>query len=108
MLVVSSREFREKQKSYLDKVDEGIEILIQRGKNRSYKIVPVGNDDTLMSKEEFFAKIDRAREQIKQGKCTTVHSIEELLEYLDSTGSASGQDTLQTSIASSTKLRGKA
>jgi hypothetical protein len=43
-------------------VDEGVEILIQRGKNKSYKILPVRDDDTLMSKEEFFAKIDRAKE----------------------------------------------
>jgi hypothetical protein len=39
MLVVSTREFRDKQKSYLDKADEGIEILIQRGKNKSYKVL---------------------------------------------------------------------
>ncbi|MEA4978689.1 MAG: prevent-host-death protein, partial [Petrimonas sp.] len=63
MIIVSSREFRDKQKSYLDKVDEGVEILIRRGKNKSYKIVPVQEDDTLMSKEEFFAMIDRALEE---------------------------------------------
>ncbi|MEA4905234.1 MAG: prevent-host-death protein [Bacteroidia bacterium 43-41] len=70
MIIVSSREFRDKQKSYLDKVDEGVEILIRRGKNKSYKIVPVQEDDTLMSKEEFFAMIDRALEEAEQGKVT--------------------------------------
>jgi antitoxin (DNA-binding transcriptional repressor) of toxin-antitoxin stability system len=45
MLVVSSREFREKQAYYFDRVDDGEEILIQRGKNRAYKIVPVTADD---------------------------------------------------------------
>jgi antitoxin (DNA-binding transcriptional repressor) of toxin-antitoxin stability system len=83
MLVVSSREFREKQKSYLDKVDEGVEVLIQRG-NRSYKILPVRDDDTLMTREEFFAKIDKSLEEVKQGKCTTVKSREELRAFLDS------------------------
>ncbi len=84
MLIVSSREFRDKQKSYLDQVDAGAEILIRRGKNRSYKIVPVEEDDTLMSKEEFFAKIDRSLQQAKEGKVTTLNSREELLAYLDS------------------------
>jgi antitoxin (DNA-binding transcriptional repressor) of toxin-antitoxin stability system len=84
MLVVSLREFRANQKSYLDKVDEGIDILIRREENKSYKIVPVPEDDTLMSKEDFFAKIDRAAQSIKEGKGKTVHSKKELLAYLDS------------------------
>lgn len=70
MIIVSSREFRDKQKSYLDRVDEGAEILIRRGKNKSYKIVPVKEDDTLMSKGEFFAMIDRSLEEVEQGKVT--------------------------------------
>ncbi|HBL32713.1 MAG TPA: prevent-host-death protein, partial [Porphyromonadaceae bacterium] len=40
MIIISSKEFRNKQKSYLDKVDEGLEVLIRRGKGKSYKIVP--------------------------------------------------------------------
>ena len=51
MLVVSSREFRDNQKSYLDKVDEGMEILIQRGKNKSYKIISVTDDDIVINKK---------------------------------------------------------
>ena len=84
MLVVSTREFRDNQKSYLDKIDAGIELLIQRGKRKTYKIIPVSDDDTLMSKEEFFAKIDRSIQQAKEGKVTTVRSIEELTAFLDS------------------------
>ena len=84
MLVVSTREFRDNQKSYLDKIDAGIELLIQRGKRKTYKIIPVSDDDTLMSKEAFFAKIDRSIQQAKEGKVTTVRSIEELTAFLDS------------------------
>ena len=68
MLVVSSREFREKQALYLNHIDEGEEIILQRGRNKSYKIVPLSEDDTLMSKEAFFAKIDKALQQAKEGK----------------------------------------
>ena len=84
MLVVNTREFRDKQANYLDKMDAGAEALIQRGKKKSYKIVPVSDDDTLMSKEDFFAKIDRAAQSIKEGKGKTVHSKKELIDYLDS------------------------
>jgi len=78
MLVISSREFRDKQKNYLDRVDEGVEILIRRGKNKSYKVTAVTEDDTLMSKEEFFAKIDRSIQQAKEGKVTRIDNHEEL------------------------------
>jgi antitoxin (DNA-binding transcriptional repressor) of toxin-antitoxin stability system len=81
MLVISTREFRDRQRSYLDKVDTGTEILIQRRKNKSYKIVPVTKDDTLMSKEEYFAKLERGLLSIKEGKGKrmTIEQVNELL-----------------------------
>jgi len=81
MLVISTSEFRDKQRSYLDKVDRGTEILIQRKKNRSYKIVPVSDDDTLMSKEEYFAMLDRGLQSIKEGKGRkmTIEQVNEIL-----------------------------
>lgn len=83
MLVISSREFRANQKSYLDKIDEGVEILIQRSKNKSYKIVPVGDDDTVMSKEDFFAKIDLSIQQAKEGKAIKQNDGESIHDFLD-------------------------
>ena len=81
MLVVSTREFRDKQKSYLDKVDSGMEILIRRAKKKSYRIIPVTNNDTLMSKEEYFAQIERGLQSIKEGKGKeyTLEEIDKLL-----------------------------
>jgi antitoxin (DNA-binding transcriptional repressor) of toxin-antitoxin stability system len=84
MLIVSSREFRDNQKSYLDQVDAGAEILIRRGKTRSYKVVPVTEDDTLMSKEEYFAKIDRSLKQAEKGKVIAIRSAEEMKAFFDS------------------------
>jgi len=82
MLVISSREFRANQKTYLDKIDEGAEILIQRGRHKSYKLVPVTEDDTLMSKEEFLAKIDLSLQQVSEGKVTKVETKDDLQEFL--------------------------
>ncbi len=46
MLVVSSREFREKQAEYMmDRADNGEQIIVQRGKNKAYALTPVTDDD---------------------------------------------------------------
>jgi antitoxin (DNA-binding transcriptional repressor) of toxin-antitoxin stability system len=51
MLVISSREFRTNRRHYFEKVDEGQELIIQRGNNKSCKIVPVLEDDIVVSKK---------------------------------------------------------
>ena len=83
MLIISSREFRDNQASYFDRVDRGEEITVQRGKDKSYKIVPVTEDDTLMSKEEFFAKIDRSLQQAKEGKVYEMKEDESTKDFLN-------------------------
>ena len=81
MLIISTREFRDRQKSYLDKIDAGEEILIRRAKAKAYKIIPVTKDDMLMSKEEYFAMLDRGLQSIKEGKGKeyTLEEIDRLL-----------------------------
>jgi hypothetical protein len=83
MLVVSSKEFRDNQKKYLDKIDEGIEILLHRGKNKAYRIIPVTEDDTLMSKEAFFAKIDKSIAEARDGNLETYDTVESLKNFLE-------------------------
>ena len=51
MLIISSREFRANQKTYLDQVDAGQELLIQRGKDKSYRIVPVTESDIVIDRK---------------------------------------------------------
>jgi antitoxin YefM len=41
MLIVSSREFRENQKKYFDLVDQNEQVIVQRGKDKAYMIIPV-------------------------------------------------------------------
>jgi hypothetical protein len=41
-------------------------------------------DDTLISKEKFFAEVDAALEDVKQGKGRVFNSKEELRAYFDS------------------------
>ena len=60
------------------------EVVIKSGDFGSFKLVPLTEDDTLMSKEEFFAKIDRAIERVRAGQYTEVSTKEELTAFVDS------------------------
>ena len=42
------------------------------------------NDPTLMSKEEFFARVDEAREEIRRGKSKRFSNPEEMNAWLNS------------------------
>ncbi len=64
MLVVSSREFRDNQAMYLDQADEGKEILVMRGKNKSYRIIPVTEDDTVIPKKYILSPDERLAQAI--------------------------------------------
>jgi hypothetical protein len=81
MIVISSREFRDNQKKYFDLIDRDEQIIVQRGKNKSYKLVPVEEDETLLTEAEFYAKIDRSIKQAEEGK-TTVLSLQEIKTLL--------------------------
>ena len=83
MTVVSIREFRANQSKYLG-LAAGGESVILTSRAGSFKIVPVTEDDSLVSKKEFFARVDEARKSIAEGKGTTVSSKEELDSLLAS------------------------
>jgi len=73
MLIISTREFRDKQGQYLGMVSMGEDVVLKSRKEGSFKIVPVTDDDTLMSKEAFMAKIERSRQQ--KGKEYTLEEL---------------------------------
>ena len=41
-------------------------------------------DPTLMSKDEFYAKLDRAEEDIRRGRCFTFTNMEDMHAWLNS------------------------
>jgi len=80
---VTSRQFRDKQKSFFDLADAGKQIVIKRGRKQSYTLTPV-NDDDLYFTPEMEAKIERAKQQIGNGEYTVIKDKEELRRYFDS------------------------
>ena len=67
MTVISIKDFRSNQGKYLNLAANG-ESVILTSRAGSFKIVPVSEDDSLISKKEFFARVDQARKDIAKLK----------------------------------------
>ena len=81
MLVISSREFRQNQKLYFEKADKGEQIIVQRGKDKSYALTPINEDDVYFS-AEMVKKIKLSAEQAKNGEVRRIASSEEVNDLL--------------------------
>ena len=79
MEALSVREYRNNLAASFTKADNGEQVLIRR-KNEIYALVKVGRED-LMITPELQARIDKAREEIKSGKCVTLKSSEDIDAY---------------------------
>lgn len=79
---ITSRVFREKQKDFFDKADNGDKVVIKRGKKQAYLLVPILDGDTYFT-PQMLTKIDLSIEQAKNNITTRVKSETELLEFLD-------------------------
>lgn len=82
MKVVSSRDFRSQMGEYLRKALTS-DVIIKSRDFGSFKLVPLTEDDTLMTKEEFFAKIDRAISNLRAGNGYTMMEGESLEEFME-------------------------
>ena len=77
MTVISIRDFRANQGKYLGLAASG-ESVILTSRAGSFKIVPITEDDGLVSKKDFLARVDDARKSIADGKGISVSGKEEL------------------------------
>lgn len=81
MLVISSREFRQNQKMYFEKADQGEQIIVQRGKDKSYVLTPVKEDD-LYFNAEMVKRIKESIGQAESGKSKTITTPAEINDLL--------------------------
>lgn len=82
VLNFTTREFREKQPLVLNKVDTGEEVIIHRGKDKSYMLTPIHNSDLVVS-DEFKKKIAQAREDYRKGKGITCKTFEDSIALFE-------------------------
>lgn len=64
------------------------ENMLKRAVKYLKTLVSKREDPTLMSREEFFAQVDFARQQIRDGKGVRMHHGETLTQLLERTGHA--------------------
>lgn len=60
------------------------ENLMRRAVRYIKRLATEKQDPTLMTKEEYFAKLDRSEEQYQQGKYKIFANVEELDRYISS------------------------
>lgn len=81
MLVISSREFRQKQKEYFERADNGEHIIVQRGKDKAYALTPVSADDMYFN-AEMVKRIKQSLQEIEQGEYQEINSSKEISDLL--------------------------
>lgn len=82
METVTTRDFRSNMAAVFNKVDAGEQILVKRNE-RMYTIVPVENDGLEIS-QELWARIEKSRKEIAEGKCYVSRNEEELKAFFES------------------------
>ncbi|MEQ9287079.1 MAG: type II toxin-antitoxin system Phd/YefM family antitoxin [Cyclobacteriaceae bacterium] len=81
MLVISSREFRQNQKKYFERVDKGEHIIVQRAKDKAYALTPISKDDMYFN-AEMVDKIKKSILEVQQGEVKKVSSSKEISDLL--------------------------
>ena len=82
VLEVTARQFREKQKSFFDIADNGMQVVIKRGRKQSYILTPVNEDDFVVT-PALLAKLDDIRQRVKMGEYTECKTVDEALKHLE-------------------------
>lgn len=83
MLVVSSREFRANQGKYLSLAANGEDIVLKSRDNGCFKLTPITPDDTIMSREQLYARIEQAEKQIQEGKYVAKQDGETMEQFVE-------------------------
>lgn len=81
MLIISSREFRQNQRLYFDKADQGEQIIVQRGKDKSYALTPIAEEDIYFN-AKMLKRIKESIKQARNGEYTELSSAKEIKELL--------------------------
>jgi antitoxin YefM len=67
MIIISTREFRNNQRKYLDLVDEKKQVIVQRGKDKAYILTPASDVDRLSLNTKLIEVVRNAEKEEKEG-----------------------------------------
>lgn len=83
MVQVTSRQFREKLASLFNLADSGEQVVIKRRGKVSYMLTPVHDSDFVVT-PELERKIEKARQDYREGKTISCKNAEEAVKFLES------------------------
>ena len=72
MMIISSREFRDQQKKYFDLADQNEQVIVQRGKDKAYVIVPLNDVDRLSVNDHLIQTVQEAEAEYSKHKTTQI------------------------------------
>lgn len=78
---ITTSEFRQNQKRYLDEVANGMQLILYRGKEL-FRISSVSKE--ALFDEDTQRQIEQGRKEWQEGKCTRCSNRDELHSFLDS------------------------
>ncbi|MGB0194296.1 MAG: type II toxin-antitoxin system Phd/YefM family antitoxin [Schleiferiaceae bacterium] len=81
MVVISSREFRQNQKEYFERVDNGEHVIVQRGKDKAYALTPIAPNDMYFN-AAMLKRLKDSLEQIQNEEYKEISSSKEISELL--------------------------
>ena len=82
MTALTMRDFRSNLATSFDRVDSGERVYIRRN-SKLYTLVPVEEDDLSIT-PALAAKIERARQEYREGKTVSLKSHEDIDQYFES------------------------
>jgi antitoxin YefM len=82
MLIINTREFRQKQKMYLDLVDKNVQVIVKRGKGKAYALTLITESDRYFSDPEIIQRIANSIEQAERGELATL-TKEDINKFLE-------------------------
>ena len=82
MRIICSREFNDNQKLYFDLADQNEQIIVQRGKDKAYMLIPITESDRLSTNPALINKIKDAERAIREGKTTKINDIDNIWESI--------------------------
>jgi len=82
MMIISSREFRDNQKKYFDLVDQNEQIIVQRGKDKAYVIVPLNDADRLSVNDELIQTVQEAETEYSKRKTIRIEDPGDIWESI--------------------------
>ena len=82
MMIISSREFRDHLRKYFELVDKNEQIIVQRGKDKAYVIVPLNDADRLSVNEELIQTVREAEAEYSKRETTRVKDPGDIWESI--------------------------